>query len=158
MLSWLSSVMMRKSMGPHPVVENHPRMLFCLLSLRACHWQLHCSRSRRDVLLRWHTASDLDACAGERALHDWSIMLPVSQRVQPGVYTLMAFSRYRDAQLVQRVGSERPLVYQPLVPHILTACYQVVLLPPRDFGEWPAGGARHLLCCGTVPAGSCGAF
>ena len=89
-----------------------------------------------DVPLRWHTAGDLDACAGERAPHNWSIMLPVSQRVQPGVYTLMALSRYRDA-LVQRVGSERPLVYQPLVPHILTACYQVVLLPPRDFGEWP---------------------
>ena len=48
----------------------------------------------------------------------------------------MALSRYRDA-LVQRVGPERPLVDQPLVPHILTACYQVVLLPPRDFGEWP---------------------
>ena len=89
-----------------------------------------------DVPLRWHTAGDLDACAGERAPHNWSIMLPVSQRVQPGVYTLMALSRYRDA-LVQRVGPERPLVYQPLVPHILTACYQVVLLPPRDFGEWP---------------------
>ena len=57
-------------------------------------------------------------------------MLPVSQRVQPGVYTLVALSRYRDA-LVQRVGPERPLVYQPLVPHSL------VLLPPRDFGEWP---------------------
>ena len=89
-----------------------------------------------DVPLRWHTAGDLDACAGERAPHNWSIMLPVSQRVQPGVYTLMALSRYRDA-LVQRVGPERPLVNQPLVPHILTACYQVVLLPPRDFGEWP---------------------
>ena len=34
-------------------------------------------------------------------------------------------------------GSERPLVYQPLVPQILTACYQVVLLPLRNFGEWP---------------------
>ena len=89
-----------------------------------------------DVPLRWHTAGDLDACAGERAPHNWSIMLPVSQRVQPVVYTLMALSRYRDA-FVQRVGPERPLVYQPLVPHILTACYQVVLLPPRDFGEWP---------------------
>ena len=89
-----------------------------------------------DVPLRWHTAGDLDACAGERAPHDWSIMLPVSQRVQPGVYTLMALSRYRDA-LVQWVGPERPLVYQPLVPRILTACYQVVLLPPRDFGELP---------------------
>ena len=63
-------------------------------------------------------------------------MLPVSQRVQPGVYTLMALSRYRNA-LVQQVGSERPLVYQPLVPQILTACYQVVLLPPCDFGAWP---------------------
>ena len=62
-----------------------------------------------DVPLRWHTASDLDACAGERAPHNWSIMLPVSQRVQPGVYTLMALSRYRDA-LVQQVGPERPLV------------------------------------------------
>ena len=79
-----------------------------------------------DVPLRWHTAGDLDACAGE----------PVSQRVQPGVDTLMALSRYRDA-LVQWVGPERPLVYQPLVPRILTACYQVVLLPPRDFGELP---------------------
>ena len=89
-----------------------------------------------DVPLRWHTAGDLDACAGERAPHNWCIMLPVSQRVQPGVYTLMALSRYRDA-LVQQVGPERPLVYQPLVPQILTACYQVVLLPPRDFGAWP---------------------
>ena len=89
-----------------------------------------------DVPLRWHTAGDLDACAGERAPHNWSIMLPVSQRVQPGVYTIMALSQYRDA-LVQQVGPERPLVYQPLVPQILTACYQVVLLPPRDFGEWP---------------------
>ena len=89
-----------------------------------------------DAPLRWHTAGDLDACAGERVPHDWSIMLPVSQRVQPGVYTLMALSRYRDA-LVQWDGPERPLVYQPLVPRILTTCYQVVLLPPRDFGELP---------------------
>ena len=89
-----------------------------------------------DAPLRWHTAGDLDACAGERAPHDWSTMLPVSQRVQPGAYTLMALSRYRDA-LVQWEGPERPLVYQPLVPRILTACYQVVLLPPRDFGELP---------------------
>ena len=89
-----------------------------------------------DVPLRWHTAGDFDACAGERAPRNWCIMLPVSQRVQPGVYTLMALSRYRDA-LVQQVGPERPLVYQPLVPQILTACYQVVLLPPRDFGAWP---------------------
>ena len=56
------------------------------------------------------------------------------QRVQSGVYS-QALSRYRDP-LVQRVASERPLVHQPLVPHILTACYQVVLLA-RNFGEWP---------------------
>ena len=43
-----------------------------------------------------------------------------------------------------RVGSERPLVNQPLVPHILTACRQVVLLPPRDFGEWPPVAARDI--------------
>ena len=64
----------------------------------------------------------------------------------PEVYTPMALSRYRDA-FVQRVGSKCSLVYQPLVPHILTACYQVVLLR----------GARYLLCRGTLPAGSCGA-
>ena len=48
----------------------------------------------------------------------------------------MALGRYRDA-FVWQVGSERPLVYQPLVPQILTACYQVVLLPLCDFGAWP---------------------
>ena len=38
----------------------------------------------------------------------------------------MALSRYRDA-FVQWEGSERPLVCQPLVLRVLTACYQVVL-------------------------------
>ena len=36
-----------------------------------------------DVLLRWHTASNLDACAGERTPHNWSMMLqerPLSVR------------------------------------------------------------------------------
>ena len=47
--------------------------------------------------LRWHRAEGIDACAGVAAPHDWCIMLPLSQRVQPGVYTLMALSRYRDA-------------------------------------------------------------
>ena len=56
--------------------------------------------------------------------------------LQPGVYTLMALSRYRDA-LVQRCGPERPLVYQPLIPRILTACYHIVLLPPRAFDAHP---------------------
>ena len=36
--------------GPHLVVENHPWMLFCLLSLRACYWYLHYSRSRETCL------------------------------------------------------------------------------------------------------------
>ena len=47
--------------------------------------------------LRWHRAEGIDACAGVTAPHNWCIMLPLSQRVQPGVYTLMALSRYRDA-------------------------------------------------------------
>ena len=89
-----------------------------------------------ELPLRWHTAGDLDACAGERPPHDWCVMLPVSQRVQPGVYALMALSRYRDA-LVQHGGPERPLVYQPLIPQILTACYHIVLLPPRAFDAQP---------------------
>ena len=80
-----------------------------------------------DVPLRWHTAGDLDACAGERAPHNWCIMLPVSQRVQPGVYTLMALSRCRDA-LVQQVGPERPLVYQRMA----------------------SSGTRCLLCSGAL--------
>ena len=83
------------SMGPHPVVENHHRCLSAesarlLLAIALL-------QVTGDVLLQWHTAGDLDACASDRAPHDWSIMLPVSQRVQPGVYTLMALSRYRDA-------------------------------------------------------------
>ena len=75
-----------------------------------------------DVPPRWHTAGDLDACAGERAPHNWCVMLPVSRRVQPGVYTMMALSRYRDA-LLQNSSPERPLVYQPLIPQLLTASY-----------------------------------
>ena len=34
-----------------------------------------------ELPLHWHTAGDLDACAGEQAPHDWCVMLPVSQRV-----------------------------------------------------------------------------
>ena len=37
---------MRMLMGPHPLVENHQLMLSCLLNLRDCPWQLHCSRSQ----------------------------------------------------------------------------------------------------------------
>ena len=43
-----------------------------------------------------------DACAGVKARHNWCIMLPLSQRVQPGVHTLMGMSRCRDA-LVERL-------------------------------------------------------
>ena len=89
-----------------------------------------------DVPLRWRTAGDLDACAGERAPHNWCVMLPVSRRVQPGVYTMMALSRYRDA-LLQNSSPERPLVYQPLIPQLLTASYHCILLPPRAFDAYP---------------------
>ena len=61
------------------------------------------------------------------------VMLPVSQQA---VYTLMALRRYHDA-LVQHRGPERPLVYQPLIPQILTVCYHIVLLPPRAFDAHP---------------------
>ena len=36
-----------------------------------------------DADLRWHRAEDIDACAGTKAPHDWCIMLPLLQRVQP---------------------------------------------------------------------------
>ena len=84
-----------------------------------------------ELSLQWHIAGDLDACASERAPHDWYVMLPVSQREQP-VYTLMALSRYRDA-LIQSCGSKRLVMYQPLIPQILTASYHCILLPPRTF-------------------------
>ena len=57
--------------------------------------------------LRWPRAESIDACAGVTASHNWCIMLPLSQRVQPGVYTLMALSRYRDA-LVRHVPPALP--------------------------------------------------
>ena len=86
--------------------------------------------------LRWHTAGDPDACAGETPPHNWSVMLPVSKRVQAGVYALMAVSRYRDA-LVLKPTLGRTLVYQPLVPQALTASFQVILVPPRSFHALP---------------------
>ena len=106
------NALMQMLMGPHPLVENHQLMLHYLLNLRGCPW--HLLQVTGDVPLRWH----LDACAGERAPHNWCIMLPVSQRVQPGVYTLMALSWYRDA-LVQQLGPERPLVSGAANPHCL---------------------------------------
>ena len=64
--------------------------------------------------------------------HNWCIMLPLSQRVQPGVYTLMALSRYRDA-LVRHAPPAEPWVYPPLIPEVLTSCFDVLVLPPRPF-------------------------
>ena len=55
---------------------------------------------------------------------------------KPGVYALMAISRYRDA-LVLKPTLGRTLVYQPLVPKELTASFQVILVPPRAFDAQP---------------------
>ena len=49
---------------------------------------------------------------------------------------MMALSRYRDA-LLQNSSPERPLVYQPLIPQLLTASYHCILLPPRAFDAHP---------------------
>ena len=124
------------SMGPHPVVENHPQMPSCLLSLRACHWLSHCSKSQEmcpsdGTLLATSTPVRVNV---RRTIGASCFLYPKECSLECTLF--MALSRYRDA-LVQWVGPERPLVYQPLVPRILTACYQVVLLPPRDFGELP---------------------
>ena len=51
-------------------------------------------------------------------------------RVQPGVNTMMALSRYRDA-ILQNSSPERPLVYQPLIPQLLTASYHCILLAAK---------------------------
>ena len=82
--------------------------------------------------LRWVTALDIDACAGVTPPHDWAIMLPVSRRVQPEVYTLMAISRYRDA-LLSLKPRNAPRVYPALPVDINTNAYDILLLPPRAF-------------------------
>ena len=82
--------------------------------------------------LRWIIAQDIDACAGATAPHDWAIMLPVSRRVQPAVYTAMALSRYRDA-LLQVSPRAAPRVYPALPVDILTNASDILLLPPRAF-------------------------
>ena len=63
---------------------------------RATAWKTSCPLAVTDTGLRWHRAEDIGACAGVKAPHNWCIMLPLFQRVQPGVYTLMAVSRRRD--------------------------------------------------------------
>ena len=82
--------------------------------------------------LRWRRAESIDACAGVTAPHDWCIMLPLSQRVQPGVYTLMALSRYWDA-LLRHAPPAETRVYPPLISEVLTSCFDVLILPPRAF-------------------------
>ena len=44
----------------------------------------------------------------------------------------MALSRYRDA-LVRHAPPAEPWVYPPLIPEILTSCFDVLILPPRPF-------------------------
>ena len=78
--------------------------------------------------LRWITALDIDACAGVTPPHNWAIMLPVSRRVQPDVYTIMAIRRYRDALLNLKLRSG-PQVYLD----ITTNAFDILLLPPRAF-------------------------
>ena len=138
--------------GPCPVVENPQPQCRSLQMLRVplARALLHVVG---DVPLRWHTAGDLDACAGERAPHNWCVMLPVSRRVQPGVYTMMALSRYRDA-LLQNCSPARTLVYQPLIPQLLTASYHCILLPPRAFDAHPPV-TGCFLCSGAVSTATC---
>ena len=61
-------------------------------------------------------------------------MLPVSRRVQPVVYTVMAISRYRDA-LLSLKPRNAPRVYPALLGDINTNAYDILLLPPRRFRE-----------------------
>ena len=76
---------------------------------------------------------------GVTAPRDWCIMLPLSQRVQPGVYTVMALSRYRDA-LIRRCPPERPVIYPPLIPEVLTSCFEV----RRMLSKWLPSSSRCL--------------
>ena len=97
--------------------------------------------------LRWITALDIDACAGVTPPHNWAIMLPVSRRVQPDVYTLMAISRYRDALLSLKLRAA-PQVYPALPVDITTNTYDILLLPPRAFRtDKPRPEDAYILCC-----------
>ena len=44
----------------------------------------------------------------------------------------MALSRYRDG-LVRHAPPAEPWVYPPLIPEVLTSCFDVLVLPPRPF-------------------------
>ena len=63
-----------------------------------------------DVPLRWHTAGDLDACAGERAPHNWCIMLPVCV-----YYAVALFLQVRAAHpdLIQKHRGAGSLLLTP---------------------------------------------
>ena len=116
-------------MGLHLVVENH-RALFCLLNLRACHWHLHCSRSQETCSFGG-TPPATSMSVLENVRRTRSIILPESQRVQPGVYTAGVGMLLSSG----RVGSKPPCIPTAGAAH--SYCYQVVLLPLCDFSEWP---------------------
>ena len=83
-----SSLASLKEGHEDPAVISYKRVI--LLYHTLCH-----ALYRPD--LRWRFAQDIDGCAGATTPHDWAIMLPVSRRVQPTVYTALAISRYCDS-------------------------------------------------------------
>ena len=85
-------------------------------------------------LQRWRKVGDIDCSAGSLPLHDWCITSLVSQRVLPGVYTLLALSRYRQALMIHTPLAP-PTTYPPLVPKFLTTCFEVIFCPPRRLRE-----------------------
>ena len=82
-MQWQSMIVKRMLMGPCPVVENHQDdadvdgappsggkpSIDALLSAESARLPLAIAllQVTGDVPLRWHTAGNLDACAGERA-------------------------------------------------------------------------------------------
>ena len=78
-----------------------------------------------DADLRWHRAEDIDACAWRQDAAQLVHHAAAVSTRPPGVYTLMAMSRCRDA-LVRHVPPAEPCAYPPLVPDILTSCFNVL--------------------------------
>ena len=91
--------------------------------------------------LCWHHAEGIDACVGVTAPHAaaacHSEFNRGSTRSWPSVGTGMSWC-----------AMPRRLVYPPLVPEILTSCFDVLILPPRPFRT--RGKARRTL---PVPFG-----
>ena len=87
--------------GPCPVAVN-PHMRSCSQQMRPDdRWHMHSWLSLVACRCDGHTAGDPDAWREQQRRHNWSVMLPVSKRVQAGVYALMAVSRYRDALVLK---------------------------------------------------------